>query len=105
MNKTQILKDLSENIKSEMEKFRKENNFYSLDEELEKAKDSGELKIVRTKIDKRKELLSTLSTDSYKSLSLKKTGFINIIALIGIISIVSIIGVCLGYLLYRLNIG
>mgnify|MGYP004636932549 CR=1 FL=1 len=102
--KEEILNDLSSKINEEFTEFRQENGFVSLNEQLKNAKTSDDLKIIRRKLENKKELLHGLTNENIKKLSLKKSGFINVFALIGLLTTIIIIGFSIGYLIYKLSI-
>lgn len=101
--KEELLNNLSSKIDEEYMKFRQENDFVSLNEQLSNAKTLNDFKVIREKLENKK-VLHGLTNENIKKLSLKKSGFINIFALIGLLTTLITIGFSIGYLIYRLSI-
>ena len=102
--KEEVLSDLSSQIDEEFMKFRQENGFVSLNEQLKNAKTSEDFKIIRRKLENKKKLSHELTNENIKKLSLKNSGFISVFALIGLLTTITTIGFSIGYLLYKLSI-
>lgn len=99
--KEELLNNISSKINEEFMEFKQTNGFISLEDKLKNAKTPTDLKIIRYKLQNKKELAKNLSNESVKSLRLTKQGFINLFALVGILTTSTITGFLIGYLLYK----